>query len=113
MTTIVLIARQKDWEAAQEAGTYQQSTIESTLEEVGFIHCTTPDQTLEVANRKYTAYNDLILIFIDADKVEAPVKFEGARSGRAGIFPHIYGPLNVNAAYKTTLLKKVGGAFVL
>lgn len=106
MKTIVAITQKDTWEKALETGKYTQSTLDSTLEEVGFIHCSTPDQTLEIANRKYTDYDDLILVYIDAEKVKAPIKFEGAKSGRAGIFPHIYGPLNTDGAYQIAPLTK-------
>lgn len=112
INTIVVIARQTDWLSALKSGEYRQSTIDSTLEEVGFIHCSTPDQTIEIANRKYLDNSDLILLFIDLGKVKSQVKFEGARSGRAGIFPHIYGPLNVDAVYSTMpLVKNERGIF--
>ena len=106
MKTIVIIAERKKWEATQVANEYVQSTIDSTLKEVGFIHCSTPDQTLEIANRRFADRDNLVLLFIDTDKVKAPVKFEGALSGRAGTFPHIYGPLNVDAVYDVKPLKK-------
>lgn len=33
---------------------------------------------------------------LDAEKVKSLVKFEAARSSREGLFPHIYGPLNID-----------------
>jgi uncharacterized protein (DUF952 family) len=75
------------------------------LEEVGFIHATMPDQTMTVIPR-FTDTKDVILLFIDADKVKAPLKFEPARSGRTGLFPHIYGTLNTNAVYATAAVEK-------
>lgn len=106
MRTIVIIAKQEVWQQAQKTGEYTQSTIDSTLEEVGFIHCSFPDQTMEIANRRFSDRDGLVLLLIDEDKVKAPVKHEGALSGRAGTFPHIYGPLNVDAVYSITPLEK-------
>lgn len=106
MKTIISIARQDDWEKAQTSGQYTKSTIDSTLVDVGFIHCSIPDQTLDIANRKYSHEDNLILLLIEVDKVKPPVKFEGALSGRTGVFPHIYGPLNIDAVYATTILEK-------
>ena len=106
MKTIIAITRQDTWEQAQRAGEYTQSTLDSTLAEVGFIHCSFPDQTLEIANRRFGDRDNLILLFIDEDKVKAPVKHEGALSGRAGTFPHIYGVLNTDAVYTTAPLQK-------
>ena len=106
MQTIVAIARHSEWQKAVIAGEYKLSTINSTLDDVGFIHCTNPDQTIDTANRRYTDQDDLLLLFIDVAKVIPEVKFESALSGRAGLFPHIYGPLNTNAVYGTASLAK-------
>ncbi|HVI69275.1 MAG TPA: DUF952 domain-containing protein [Magnetospirillaceae bacterium] len=106
MKTIVIIARRNVWEQALKVGEYTQSTIDSTLTEVGFIHCSFPDQTIEIANRRFASQDDLQLLFVDVEKVKAPIKYEGALSGRAGTFPHIYGPLNIDAVYATVSLKK-------
>lgn len=106
MKTIVIIAQQSVWPQAQKSGEYTQSTIDSTLEEVGFIHCSFPDQTLEIANRHFSDRNNLVLLLIDEDKVQASIKHEGALSGRAGTFPHIYGPLNIDAVYSVVPLEK-------
>lgn len=106
MKTIIAIAQRKAWEQAQESGKYTQSTLDSTLADVGFIHCSFPEQTIDIANRKYNNYNDLVLLFIDEAKVKVPIKHEDALSGRTGTFPHIYGPLNIEAVYATVPLHK-------
>lgn len=113
MKTIVVITDADMWERARKNGQYTHSTLDTTLEEVGFIHCSSPHQTMEIVNRRFADRENLILLFIDADKVAAPVKFERALSGRAGVFPHIYGPLNLDAVYATARLEKNGqGEFV-
>lgn len=106
MQTIVAITNQSFWNDSQKAGKYTQSTIESTLDEVGFIHCTNPDQAVMIANRHFTKYDDLILLLIDVDKVESEVKFEASLSGRGGLYPHIYGSLNLDAVYDVVKLPK-------
>lgn len=106
MRTIVAISKKDIWEKAQTSGEYTQSTIDSTLEEVGFMHCSTPDQTMEIVNRRFSQQSDVLLLLIQEEKVTSPVKYEGALSGRAGLYPHIYGPLNLDAVYETILLEK-------
>jgi uncharacterized protein (DUF952 family) len=114
MKTIVIIARRDIWEQALKVGEYTQSTIDSTLSDVGFIHCSFPDQTIEIANRRFTSQDDLQLLFVDVEKVKAPIKYEGALSGRVGTFPHIYGALNTNAVYSTIpLTKGKDGKFIV
>ncbi len=114
MPTIVVIAKRAAWEQALKAGEYTQSTIRKTLAEVGFIHCSLPDQTVAIANRHFAGEEDLMLLLIDETKVHAPIQYEGAQSGRSGIFPHIYGALNTDAVYKTVPLpKSSSGAFAM
>lgn len=114
MKTIIAIARQQDWQEAETTGQYTHSTIDSTLKDIGFLHCSFPEQTLEIANRKYADQDNLVLLLVDVDKVKSPVRYEKALSGRTGIFPHIYGPLNVDGVYATIPFEKnAEGVFVL
>ena len=53
MPEIFHIARQTDWEAAVDAGTYRESTLGRTLEQEGFIHCSQRQQVAGVANAFY------------------------------------------------------------
>jgi uncharacterized protein (DUF952 family) len=106
MITIVAISNKDVWERSILAGEYLQSTLDTTLEEVGFIHCSFPHQTMEIVNRKFADRENLVLLLIDESKIKSPVKHEGALSGRAGIFPHIYGPLNTDAVYEVLPLTK-------
>ncbi len=83
-----------------------------SLAQEGFIHCT-GELTLvhEVANRFYRDVPDnLIVLAIDEQAVVAPVNWEPADGH---LFPHIYGPLNldaVRAAYQMT--RGQDGAFL-
>lgn len=61
----------------------------------GFIHCSTADQVVWAANKFYRGKPSLALLVIDPDRVEAEVKYEAVEG--VGIFPHIYGELNVDA----------------
>ncbi|HSX34732.1 MAG TPA: DUF952 domain-containing protein, partial [Candidatus Saccharimonadales bacterium] len=112
MKTIICITTRAIWDHALKSGEYTHSTITSSLGEVGFIHATTPDQTMDVIPR-FTGQKDVILLLIDVEKVKSAVKFEAARSGREGLFPHIYGPLNIDAVYSTVSVDKdAEGTFV-
>jgi hypothetical protein len=56
---------------------------------------------LETANLFYGGQDGLVLLCIDASKLTAPLKREAASSAEhrtgAGLYPHIYGPLNLDA----------------
>jgi uncharacterized protein (DUF952 family) len=105
MKTIICITTRAIWDDSLKAGEYTHSTITSSLKEVGFIHATSPDQTMDVIPR-FADQKDVMLLFIDVQKVTPPVRFEAARSGREGLFPHIYGPLNTDAVYATANVDK-------
>ncbi|UZR97277.1 DUF952 domain-containing protein [Chondrinema litorale] len=98
MDTIYHITDRRDWESAQFQGFY--SPVSLDLE--GFIHCSTPDQTEETANLYYKGRVNLVLLCIETKLVKADLRFEGAASEdsdakREGLFPHIYGNLNLDA----------------
>jgi glutathione S-transferase len=90
------IARQSDWQRSLTDGTYRVSTLGRSLEDEGFIHCSERHQVAGVANAFYRGVPGLVLLVIDADRVGPDVKDE-ALDGGAERFPHIYGPLNVDA----------------
>jgi glutathione S-transferase len=96
VTHIFHIASAEDWRAAQLAGTYRQSTRARSLEEVGFIHCSYVAQVTTVANTICRGSQGLVLIKIDPERLDAALRIDPAPpSGE--LFPHIYGPLNVDA----------------
>lgn len=97
--TIIITATEQYWQESQAAGKFTRSTIDSTLDEVGFIHATFPHQTIAMLDRHFTDRDDVVLLFIDTDKLTVPLRYESASSGRPGLFPHVYGPLNIDAVY--------------
>lgn len=89
---LVHIAPRAAWEAAQAGGNYRADSLASE----GFIHCSTPEQVLRVADALYAGQEGLTLLCIAAEAVAAPIRYEDCyASGEA--FPHIYGPLNLDA----------------
>lgn len=106
MKTIVITSTDELWQKASEDGIYTQSTIDTKLADVGFIHATNPHQTIPMLNRHFSERNDILLLLVDLSKIKPEVKFEKPLSGRDEIFPHIYGPLNVDAVYDTVRPEK-------
>jgi uncharacterized protein (DUF952 family) len=68
-----------------------------SLDEVGFIHCSTRDQVEATANRFYGDTDQLILLTIDLLLVPSRIIFEPPAPDSPLLFPHIYGPLPVSA----------------
>jgi uncharacterized protein (DUF952 family) len=96
MSHIYHIASRSDWEQALRNGSYTTSTRGRTLEQQGFIHCSDAGQVAGVANFVYADADDLVLLEIDPDRVQATVQYDDV-PGEPAPFPHIYGPLNPDA----------------
>ena len=50
---------------------------------------------LGVANRLFTGLADVLVLEVDTGRLTSPVKHEPSRSGE--VYPHIYGPINLDA----------------
>jgi len=89
-TFILHICSRASWEAAKD-GTYRPASLDSE----GFIHCSSPDQVIEVADYVFRGQRGLVLLVIDPDRVKSPIRSEDAGNGQR--YPHIYGPLDASA----------------
>jgi len=102
---IVHLCLRAHWEAAQAMGVYHSSS----LDEVGFIHCSRPEQILGVANSYFQGTDNLALLWINPQRVESEIRWE-VSDGQ--VFPHIYGPLNLAAVVAVSELSPdVDGIF--
>ncbi|MFF7953410.1 DUF952 domain-containing protein [Streptomyces griseorubiginosus] len=93
---IVHITERSLWEEAQAKGTYEISTRGRTLQEEGFIHCSTREQLPRTAAAFFADVPDLVVLVIDPALLDVPLKYEAPEPGGEE-FPHIYGPLPVAA----------------
>jgi uncharacterized protein (DUF952 family) len=84
------------WDLARGTGSYAESTRGLTLAEVGFIHCSHESQVAQVADAYYQGVPDLVLLVIDPNRLTAELRDEDL-TGQGQSFPHIYGPLNLDA----------------
>jgi uncharacterized protein (DUF952 family) len=62
----------------------------------GFIHCSDPQQVIAVANARFHGRDDLLLLQIDATRLSSEGRYENLEGG-SELFPHIYGPINLDA----------------
>jgi uncharacterized protein (DUF952 family) len=92
MAIIFHITSRKAWNSAAAEGTYQPEMFPVD----GFIHCSTRDQVVQVANIRFRGHSGLVLLSIDTDKVTAEIIYENLEGGLQ-FFPHIYGELNLDA----------------
>jgi uncharacterized protein (DUF952 family) len=79
-----------DWMAASVSGIYHPASLDNE----GFIHCSTAGQVRGVLSRFYADVPDLVVLVIDTESLGVPILFEQADDQS---FPHIYGELPVDA----------------
>ena len=91
------ITTKQQWEDAQTNGFFEEPSIHTE----GFIHNSTAEQVAGVLERYYKGKIDLLLLHIDETKLDAELKYELAPSVNE-MFPHLFGPLNLNAVVKTS-----------
>ncbi len=89
------------------------STRGRTLDEEGFIHCSRPDQVEAVAERFYADVEELVVLTIDTDLVDAPIRDEPPFPGSPERFPHLYGPLPLAAVIDATFWSRSPGGWSL
>lgn len=99
---ILHLASNDAWLAAVKKGDYHADSLSTE----GFIHCSKPSQILDVANTFYHSQQGLVLLVIAPSKLRAELKWEPPAESvpthtRAGeLFPHIYGPINLEAVVR-------------
>lgn len=106
MQTIYCLVPKTYWAQYEGKETY----LPRDYAQEGFIHATKGDDLLrKVANRVYADYTDeLYLMVIDEERIEAEVKYEKAKDGNP--YPHIYGALNQDAIIEMRqMIRQDGG----
>ena len=99
---IVHITSRAAWAEARKRGQYSAPSLQSE----GFIHCSTRDQVLQVANDFYRGQANLLLLCIEEDSLDSELRWEAPAHPKASttepkadlsLFPHLYGELNLDA----------------
>jgi len=89
------LTTKKAWDEALLNGNYETSTRGKTLAEVGFIHCSFPDQLESVAAFVFADYTeDLVVLHMNIETLAEngiTVRVEAAKNGQN--YPHIYGSI--------------------
>ena len=104
------LASQQDWERARRDGVYAISTRGRTLAEEGFIHASSVAQWPVVRRRFYGDVADpLVLLHIDESRLSSPVVDEVGDPATGERFPHVYGPIDLDAVVATTVVEPPHG----
>ena len=112
---IVHLCRRADWLDAASRGQYRAASLDGE----GFIHASRPGQIAAVASAFYRGQPDLVLLWINPARLQAELRWERGVPPQPGdspvdeqLFPHIYGPLNLEAVLTVTgLTPGVDGSF--
>lgn len=95
MRPLYHITTEAEFNAAKAFGKYYPEKFE----EEGFIHCSHLHQVVKVANARFAGLAGLVLIEIEPTKLSSEVIEEDLYDANE-LFPHIYGPLELQAVIK-------------
>ncbi|HFK1681158.1 DUF952 domain-containing protein [Bacillus sp. SRB1LM] len=104
---ITKVITKRNWEIAKINGEIN----EVSLKEEGFIHCSSLEQALNVAQKHFVHEEDVLLLTIDPTLLKAETKYEPASNGQE--YPHVYGVINVEGIVEVVTLPKENGEFIL
>jgi uncharacterized protein (DUF952 family) len=97
------------WEAALGAGIYEAESLGAE----GFIHCSTAEQYIWVANQRFQGRTDLVLLHIDPTRLRSEVRYENLEGGET-LFPHVYGAIPIQAVLNVIPLRpREDGSFAV
>lgn len=101
MAIIYHVALASDWEEAKQKGSYEHPTLKNE----GFIHCSQEEQIPGVLERHFEGKTDLVKLVIDTDKLTSSCVFAWSKSNE-DTYPHVYGPINVDAVVETIKIER-------
>ncbi|WP_430867162.1 DUF952 domain-containing protein [Demequina aurantiaca] len=82
---------------------YERSSVDSTLQEEGFIHLSRASQVRHVAEKFYKGRDDVLMLTIDPALLDSRVEFETSPEHEQP-FPHLFGPLLPRAVIHTDIV---------
>ena len=94
------------WDEFADADEYR----DPSLDEEGFIHCSTPAQIVSVAQYRYAEADDPRLLVLDPDRIDATIKYEEQPTDG---FAHVYGPIPTDAVVDVLPFPRADGRYVL
>ena len=94
----------EEWEVSVARGHHLAPSIETE----GFIHCSEGGQVERSLNRFFAGRPRVLVLAIDPSALTSELRYEPAHGE---LFPHIYGPLNVDAVTDVRAIEPVDGIF--
>ncbi len=93
------VTTKQEWENAIAKNVYEHDS----LAKENFIHACSLQQLPGVLDRYYKNISNLLLLHIDEFRLNSPLQYEHSPSVNDS-FPHVYGPINIDAVTETQLL---------
>ena len=93
---IVHLTTRHAWSAALKSGSYRDDSLEKN----DFIHFSTQVQVVRVANVYYRGQHGLVLLLVDPARLTSQLRWEPGADLSSENFPHLYGPLNLEAVVR-------------
>lgn len=93
---LVRLCEEGEWSRARERGFIPPDPDDE------FVHLSEIEQVHLPANRLYRGRDDLMLLYLDATALNAPVRWEPGvpTDPDSMLFPHLYGPLPVSSVVR-------------
>lgn len=92
----------QEWEKAQDKGLYEPPSFQRE----GFIHCATEDQLEGVLKKHFKEHENLVKLVIDPSRLASRLQYDKDGEQQQE-FPHIYGPLNLEAVTQIVFLDPI------
>jgi uncharacterized protein (DUF952 family) len=108
VTLILHITTAAAWDEALATGWYTAPSLDTE----GFIHASAPEQVVGVAEARYRGVADLVLLCVATERLKAELRYEDATDG-AGVFPHVYGTINLDAVGAVVAFPERADGFAL
>lgn len=96
---IYLLMNPADLDTARRAGIWDPPSHATD----GFIHAAPANELTRVANKHYRQFDELKVVSLRHERVRSEILWEPASNG---LYPHIYGPINMDAAEQVMTVRK-------
>jgi len=100
MARIYHITTEQEWQNANQQNQYKAESLKTE----GFVHCSDANQVVRVANHFFKGVQELILLHIETEKLNARLVYENLEGGKE-LFPHVYGPIELTAIARVSPFK--------
>lgn len=84
------LVNEEDWRNRRSGGAYRTPS----LDEEGFIHCSSGHQVKKTANRLFRGERKLLLLVIDVSSLAPEIRYV---ESEGELWPHVHGPINTGA----------------